>query len=262
VAARVPARVFGEVAEDYDRVRLPYPAAMVDDVLDYSRLEDSGRRALEVGAGTGKATRAFAARGVPIVAVEPDEAMAAVLARHVAHLPNVDIIQSTFEDYRPDESFGLLYSTDAWHWTEPALRWSLADQALAAGGALALCWNNGRIDDPALRQAMLDVLAEITPTIVVEDAPAEPARMLTEWPGNELAGRPEFEDLVVRIYPSRRTLSGADYLTQMSTRSQLRMLPEPIRSRLLAALTDVFDDVVPLAIETGLYLARRTPDPR
>ena len=109
---------------------------------------------------------------------------------------------------------------------------------------------------------MLDVLAEIAPTIVIEDAPAEPARLLTEWPGDELAERPEFEDLIVRIYPSRRTLSGVDYLTQMSTRSQLRMLPEPIRVRLLATLSDVFDDVVPLAIETGLYLARRTPEPR
>jgi hypothetical protein len=35
------------------------------------------------------------------------------------------------------------------------------------------------------------------------------------------------------------------------------MLAEPVRARLFAALADVFDDVVPLAIDTALYLARR-----
>ncbi|GIF76535.1 class I SAM-dependent methyltransferase [Asanoa siamensis] len=71
---RPAGRVFGEVAEDYDRVRLPFPAALVDDVLGYSHLAGP---ALEVGAGTGRATVAFAERGVPVVAVEPDAAMAA-----------------------------------------------------------------------------------------------------------------------------------------------------------------------------------------
>jgi SAM-dependent methyltransferase len=261
VNGRVPARVFGEVAEEYDRVRLSYPVALVDDVLEYSRLEDSGRRALEVGAGTGKATRAFAARGVPIVAVEPDTAMAAILARHVAHRPDVHIVQSSFEEYQPDEGFGLLYCADAWHWTQPEVRWSLAGQALAAGGVLALFWNFERIDDSTLRQAMLDVIAEIVPTIVISDAPPPAARLLTEWPANELAERPEFSDLIGRIYPSRKTFSGADYVTQISTRSQLRMLPESTRVRLLAALAEVFDDVVTLTIDTVLYLARRKPEP-
>jgi len=258
--ARVPGLTFGELAEDFDRVRLRYPDVLVDDVLAYTGLEDAGRRALEVGAGTGKATLAFAARGVPIVAVEPDGAMAAVLARHVADLRNVRIVRSTFEEYQPEESFRLLFSADAWHWTQPAVRWRLAGRALAAGGALALFWNHGRIDDPAQRQGMVDVLAEITPTVVVNDNPTEPERLLTEWPGNELAERPDFSDLVSRVYPTRLTLSAQDYLTHMSTRSQIRMLAEPIRVRLFEALADVFDDVVPLAVDTVLYLARRKPE--
>jgi hypothetical protein len=151
-----------------------------------------------------KATRAFAGRGVPIVAVEPDEAMAAILARHTAHLPNVHIALSTFEGYQPDEGFGLLYSADAWHWTQPEVRWSLAGEALADGGTLALFWNLARIDDPTLRQSMLDVFAEIAPTIVVNDDPVELTRLLTEWPGDEFAVRPEFEDVIGRNYRSRQ----------------------------------------------------------
>jgi ubiquinone/menaquinone biosynthesis C-methylase UbiE len=55
------ARVFGQVAEDYERWRPSYPDQVVDWVAERCR----GRRALEIGAGTGKATRSFVARGIP-----------------------------------------------------------------------------------------------------------------------------------------------------------------------------------------------------
>jgi len=49
--ARQPRLVFGEVADLYDRVRPSYPDALVDDVVELSGVDVSGR-ALEVGAGT------------------------------------------------------------------------------------------------------------------------------------------------------------------------------------------------------------------
>ena len=56
---------FGSVAEQYDRIRPSYPEQLVDDVIAYAGdgLTAAGR-ALEVGAGTGKATLQFAARGL------------------------------------------------------------------------------------------------------------------------------------------------------------------------------------------------------
>ena len=56
---------FGVVAELYDRMRPSYPLALVDDVLAFAGVG----RALEVGAGTGKATVLFAARDVEVVAL-------------------------------------------------------------------------------------------------------------------------------------------------------------------------------------------------
>jgi hypothetical protein len=46
VEKRIVGRVFGEVAEDYDRVRLAYPVALIDDVLNYSQVAADRRRAL------------------------------------------------------------------------------------------------------------------------------------------------------------------------------------------------------------------------
>src|SRR5215467_15015689 len=107
---RVPGLVFGEVAELYERVRPPYPVALFDDVLSYGQI--SGR-ALDVGAGTGRATIAFAARGVPVVAVEPDNAMADILARRAAKFPGVEIVRSRFEEFGTSEQFGLLFCAEA-----------------------------------------------------------------------------------------------------------------------------------------------------
>jgi SAM-dependent methyltransferase len=252
-------RVFGEVADVYDRVRLPFPVALIDDVLKYSQVVDGRRRALEVGAGTGRATIPFAERGVPIVAVEPDDAMAAILARRAAQLPGVEIVRGSFEEFRPTERFGLLFSAEAWHWTLPETRWSLAAESLAAGATLALFYNNERVDDPVLRTAMLRAYADYAPAVVIRDDPVTPDQVWRQWPGDELSDSAAFGNLASRHYQFRRTVPKADYVNLTRTRSHFRMLPPPTRGAIFTALTDLFDDEVPLVVDTTLLLARRLP---
>ncbi len=56
------------------------------------------RTAVEVGAGTGKATRLFAGRGVAVTALEPDPDMLSVLQRTTAGLP-VIAVRVEFEEF-------------------------------------------------------------------------------------------------------------------------------------------------------------------
>ncbi|MCU7727434.1 class I SAM-dependent methyltransferase [Actinoplanes sp. KI2] len=254
---RNPAQVFGEVAGEFDRVRPAYPAALVDDVVNYGRPGLGGLRALDVGAGTGRATEAFAAKGLPVVAVEPDDAMADVLARRVARFADVQVVRATFEDFRPAERFGLLFSGEAWHWTVPETRWSLAADALEGGATLALFWNNERIAEAALRAAMLRVFARHAPSVVISDEPVTAEQVWRQWPGDELAGHAAFESCASRHYQCQRSVPTADFLGLAQTRSQFRMLPPSTRRDLLEGLTQLFGDEVPLAIVTTLLLARR-----
>src|SRR5690242_4014651 len=108
---------FGEVAELYDRARPSYPAELVDDVLAFSGAR-AGDHALEVGAGTGKATVAFAERGLEIVALEPSREMAAFARSNVAGHENVTVVEREFERWQADprRGFRLLFSAQAWHW--------------------------------------------------------------------------------------------------------------------------------------------------
>lgn len=246
---RNPARVFGEVADDYDRVRPAYPVAVFEDVLAYG----AHGPALEVGAGTGRATEQFAARGLPIVAVEPDAAMADRLARRIARFPQVRIFHGGFEQFRTGERFGLLFSAEAWHWTRPETRWSQAAGVLDDDATVALFWNNERIADPALRTSVVRIFARHAPSVTISD---DPGFLERTWSG-ELSGVDAFGDLTIRRYEAGRAMARADYLDLTRTRSQFRMLPETVRNDLMTALTDLFSDEVPLTIHTTLLLARR-----
>jgi SAM-dependent methyltransferase len=268
---QVRARVFGAVADEYQRIRPGYPDRLFDDVLAY---EAGARgRALEVGAGTGKATLAFADRGVRITALEPDPEMAAVLSRRTAGRPEVTVRVASFEDGAPltdppPQRYGLLYSAQAWHWTDPATRWERAAATLRPGGALALFWNDDQLADPECATAVMAVHQRVAPDM---DAAAGPVRRPEpptppedgpvsaddEWPRSELLGRPEFGELTERQYRWSRHLSAADYAALLNTHSEYRILDPATRQRLLDALATTLPARVELAVSTVLYLARR-----
>ena len=67
---------FNEVADVYDRVRPSYPAALFDALFDMLSPEPE---IVEVGPGTGQATKDLLARGASVHAIEIGPAMAARL---------------------------------------------------------------------------------------------------------------------------------------------------------------------------------------
>lgn len=88
------ALLFGTVASAYERFRPGYPETLVDEVLAYAGRPV--RTALEIGAGTGKASRAFARRGITVTATDPDRAMLVELRKHVPE--TVVTVQASFEN--------------------------------------------------------------------------------------------------------------------------------------------------------------------
>lgn len=255
--AGVRARSFGAVAAEYDRVRPGYPSALVDAVLEHCG--GPGAAALEVGAGTGKATAAFAGRGLRITAVEPDPAMAEVLARNCAAFPGVTVTVSTFEKHRPAQPAGLLFSAQAWHWTDPATRWERAAAALAPGGTLALFWNHDHIPDRGVDAAVARAHRDIAPQIEWDCRPIDERSLMDKPPGPELAGSTSFTGAHARLLRWERPLSRQDYLDFLGTHSLYLLLDAGLRAALFARVARALPDPVMLAEETALYLARRAP---
>lgn len=136
------ARSFGQVAELYDKRRPGYPSQLFDDLIA-SPAGSRAQRALEAGAGTGRATLELARRGVHVTAIEHDAEMAAVARRaaRVAALP-VEVLVQTFEAWDGEpSSFDLVVCAQAWHWIDHGRGVAVAHTALRPGGVLALVWN-------------------------------------------------------------------------------------------------------------------------
>ena len=248
---------FGLAAEEYDLVRPGYPAALVDAVL--AHCGGTGVTALEAGAGTGKATRAFAARGLRITAVEPDPAMAGILAASCTGYPQVSVVVGGFEEYVPAQPCGLLFSAQAWHWIDPAVRWDHAAAVLAPGGSLALFWNFDRIVDGAVQDEVTQAHRELTPHIEWDTSPVSENGMLDRWPATEIAGLAAFTGLEARLYRWERVLSRRQYVQYLATHSPYLILDPATRDELFARIASILPGRVPLAEDTVLYLARRTP---
>lgn len=250
---REQALVFGEIATDYERVRPGYPTALIDDVIAYA---PSGPTALDIGAGTGKATVAFADRGMRIIALEPDPAMAVVLRERVAGQA-VNIAVAALEDHEPAEPYDLVYSAQAFHWTAPETRWARTASVLRPGGALALFWNHDRLADSAVRDKLFDVVREQVPMLAPAREPHEPEELLRRWPQDELVKQPEFGEFRQEVYRWQRELSRADYTAYLTTQSAYRMLDDEVRQALVDELQAVLPDQVVLDVATLLYLAKR-----
>lgn len=74
---------FERMAADYAGARPPYPAGIYA-ALRLAGVTGPGRRVLEIGAGSGLATRDLIRSGSEVVAIEPDANLAALLRRDAA----------------------------------------------------------------------------------------------------------------------------------------------------------------------------------
>ncbi len=127
-------RSFGAVADLYERRRPTYPVAALQAVVPVG-----ARRVADVGAGTGKLTRLLVARGLDVIAVEPDDRMRAVLASAV---PQADVRTGSAEQLPLGSGeVDAVFFGQAWHWADPDRASDEALRVLTHRGVLAMLWN-------------------------------------------------------------------------------------------------------------------------
>ena len=233
---------FGNVASLYDRRRPSYPPELVDDVIALAG--GVPLRALEVGAGTGKATALFAERGVEVDAVEPSAGMAAALRAKVGQQPGIAVIEAEFERLDPPATpYPLIYSAQAWHWIDPDRRYALAHAQLAPGGWLAAFWNQPRWDDVPVKEALDAVYARFAPDLA-EDGPMRPGSrggLVASRMERDIAEAADFDSGEVRLYEWDTTYTALEYTELLQTHSDHAILEPDRRARLLDAVAGVID---------------------
>ena len=246
---RARAGSFGDDAAAYDRTRPRYPDAMVSDLL-----ADLGERprVLDVGCGTGIAAAAFAARGCDVLGVEPDARMAAVAARK-----GIAVEVATFEEWDAEgRTFDLVTSGQAWHWVDPVAGPVKAASVLRPGRRLAVFWNFGSHSDGVL--AALDEVYE-------RHAPAlrhsvALGRVSRDGDTEAFAASGAFGEAEIRRYAWTATYTSAEWVDQLRTHSDHRLLDDAVRAALhddVAAVIDARGGSLEMTYETLVVTALR-----
>jgi SAM-dependent methyltransferase len=123
---------FGAAARAYDRHRPEYPARLIDDLVA-AGIDN----ALDVGAGTGIASRQLTKRGVDVLALEPDPRMAELAAEK-----GIRTQIAKFEEWdAADQRFDLVLFAQSFHWVDPDVALPKVRRLLTDRGHLALAWN-------------------------------------------------------------------------------------------------------------------------
>jgi SAM-dependent methyltransferase len=139
VRARYGMSIFGEVVVEYDAARPHYPPELFEALGDLR-----GRDLLDVGAGTGIATRRLLARGARVTAVDTSPEM---LRRAKSWEPT--LVATAGDGARLPQgvaSFDAVTFAQSWHWTDPEARVDEVARVLRAGGAWSAWWSHARAD--------------------------------------------------------------------------------------------------------------------
>jgi len=251
---------FDKVPDIYHRIRPGYPRALFDDLFD---LLPGRPLVLEVGPGTGQATRDLLARGATVRAIEIGLAMAEKL-RQVLPARDLSVTTGDFEHVPTDEaSYDCLFSATAYHWIEPRAQLDRPAALLKPGGVVAIV-DLIQIDSPndrgffAAAQPIYARYGEghTDPPAPRRDEVDPPMRAALQHDGR-------FAGLEVRRYDWDQTYSAAEYRQLMLSLSGTQSMEPATRQCLLDDMEEFvreqFDDQVTLPLVVTLTTATRTP---
>jgi SAM-dependent methyltransferase len=217
---RGPHTSFAGVASEYERGRPGYP----EDAVRWLVGEEP-RDVVDLGAGTGKLTRALVALGHRVTAIEP-------LPEMLEHLPEAApgafaILGNAEVIPLPDAHADIVTCAQSFHWFDHAVALPEIARVLRPGGRLALVWNSRDDRDPWMAR-----LSEVIGNETVQDEDVIPV-----LEGSRLFGTVERSEFTFEQRLDRVTL-----LDLVLSRSYCAKLEPADREPVLEAVGALYDE--------------------
>jgi SAM-dependent methyltransferase len=245
-----PTGRFSGLADAYAKYRPTYPDAALDYIVQRCSLS-AVSRLVDVGCGTGISSRLFAARGIAVVGIEPNDAMRA----------KAEAAATLLEQYRkgtaeatglPDNFADAVLAAQAFHWFRPDDALREFYRILRPDGHVALFWNERDEQDKGTA-AFGDVMRSGPDAAAVEGSRATA--------GEPLLHHPLFVEASRVVFANQQEMDEEGLLGRAFSASYAPREPAAVE-RFTAALRDVFARFarfgkVMLHYATSVYLARR-----
>ncbi len=210
---------FNAAAELYDRARPCYPSELFDAFFEI--LPDSPE-VIEVGPGTGQATKDLLVRGASVHAIEIGPAMAARLEANLTS-DRLRVSVGDFEAVHIDAATAdAVFSATAYHWISPRAQTDRPAAILRPGGVLAVVdlIQVSSSEDRGFFAACDPIYRRYGQGHV---APPAPSRNEVDPPiRGVLAADPRFGSVVVRRYDWNQTYGASEYRELMLSYRELR----------------------------------------
>lgn len=225
-----PRLSFDAAVDVYDEIRPTYPAEVFS-VL-FARLPPRPR-VVEVGPGTGQATKDLLARGAVVHAIEISPTMAAKLR---SNLPS-ERLQVSLGDFEAIdltvENADALFSATAYHWISPRAQLDRPATVLRPGGLIAIV-DLIQVDSPEDRGFFAAAQPIYESHGQGHSGPPAPTRDDVEPAIHKaLTEDQRFGDVVVHRYDWNQTYSASEYRKLMLSYSVTQMMGEDNRLGLL-----------------------------
>jgi SAM-dependent methyltransferase len=245
---------FTGLARIYARCRPSYPDTALDFIVSHCRLGPAATL-VDVGSGTGIASRLFARRGIRVIGLEPNSEMRAEAA--AAELP-ADVPRPTYVDGRGEatglasETADVVLAAQSFHWfeAEPAL--AEFHRILKLSGWVVLMWNDREASDPFTAEYGKLILT-------VPDAAA--AEVPRGGAGKALFVSPLFEQAEFRGFRNEQVLDHDSFVGRAFSASYAPREGAPAHAyeQSLRQLFSRYENRgrVTLRYETRVYVARR-----
>lgn len=234
---------FDDIVVDYDKIRQEYPDQIFTDIMDY--VGPDKVKALEIGAGTGKASVPFLEAGFNLTAVEIGANMSEFLTKKFTKYGSFNVINTAFEDAQlEDESYDLIYSATAFHWVDGDVGCPKVFRLLKEGGSFALFRYT---TVPSCGEALYEDIQGaydkyyykpyIRPVRKSYEEYKEPSEIRRGF-GFENLEQYGFKDTKILLYKTTKLFTPKEYLALLDTFSDHRNLPEVDRIALYAEIEE------------------------
>lgn len=246
---------FDPVADHYARARPTYPAEIYDALeAELSGLRD--RVVLDVGAGTGIASRQLSERGARVISLDVGEQMLRKGWTAGAR-PLLLLADGNCLPLRPTVVEVVCFA-QAWHWFDPSRAGAEARRVLVPGGLWAAWWSHAVGDGEPWFDRYQDLMEQTCPNYWRQDRDTGNH----DWADEPIAATGTFAEGRRVVTRWTREVTCAEWIIEERSKSYVESLAPSIREGLLAEILGILSGQFPdgrmtVPYRTHMWLARR-----